>query len=750
MIFNSQFYDSVARARRQPIEAVCQALHAKTRQDPEASPGIQPPIRPIIRLRSTLHRLSILAWVVLAVGRAAAAPPAPPLLTPTNESQVLVPFSISWSAVSDPSGIIGYNWQVSPSSNFTAVTLQDSTNGATQDTVSGLPNGTYFWRVQAVDGAFEQGAWSAPRSFTVTGAGPGEPGAPTLDPPLAYSTFHPMEVMRFHWSAVPDAATYVFQFSKDPSFPIATRGQFDNIPDTSYSFAIGDSDTGNYFARVIAVSADGIASVPSNVITFSVLFNNPLPPPPSPVSPANGSALTLPVTLTWTDVPNPQPSGYEIQIAKDSRFRTIEEDDPQLNGPSRTVLSLTSGTKFWRVRSFQGDSSPTTAAVTAWSRAGSFTISSAPPTPVSITPISNPLTSGTATFVAVQLTAAAPSGGSTVHLTSSNPAALPVPATVAMPGNIAWTQFQVTAGPVASPTPVTLAASLNGVTASVQVTVLPAALKSLTISPGTISGGAQPQAIVMLTGQAPASGAVVSLTSDSPAVAVPSTVTVEPGSYSVSFPLSTSPVNANTTATVTATWNGVSSQAQVTLTPQSAPASLTLSPASTSGSNGSFATVAIDSPTSTDQTLQVTSSNPAAASVPHSVTIPSGSTRGGFNISTTPVTTQTFVTISVSGGGVTRTAVLTLDPTPPPPQTARLTVTATGRSGERVSSSPSGINVAVGSTGSASFTLGTSVTLSITDGRDAIWSGACSSGGNKTKSCTFTLNGDASVNANVQ
>jgi len=30
------------------------------------------------------------------------------------------------------------------------------------------------------------------------------------------------------------------------------------------------------------------------------------------------------------------------------------------------------------------------------------------------------------------------------------------------------------------------------------------------------------------------------------------------------------------------------------------------------------------------------------------------------------------------------------------------------------------------------------------------WSGTCSSGGNKTRSCTFTLNAVATVNANVQ
>jgi hypothetical protein len=31
-----------------------------------------------------------------------------------------------------------------------------------------------------------------------------------------------------------------------------------------------------------------------------------------------------------------------------------------------------------------------------------------------------------------------------------------------------------------------------------------------------------------------------------------------------------------------------------------------------------------------------------------------------------------------------------------------------------------------------------------------VWSGACSSGGNKTRSCTFTINSAAEVTGNVQ
>jgi hypothetical protein len=588
----------------------------------------------------------------------AAAPPAPSPVSPTEGAGVTQPFTISWTAVSDPTGIIAYNWQISSSSGFTSLLLQNSTNGATQASVSGLANGTYFWRVQAVNGAFEQGAWSQPRSFTLSGAS----GAPSLAPPQGYSTFHPFEVMTFTWTTMPGAATYVLQVSMDPSFPVASRGEFNNIPDPTFSFAVANPE-GNYFARVFAVDSTGNFSAPSNVIAFSVFYNNPLPPPPAIVSPVNNPTLTLPVKLTWEHVVNPQPSGSEIQIAKDSSFQTIEVDDPQLNGPTREILSLTAGPKFWRVRSFQGDSSPTTAAVTAWSAVGTFTISSAPPRPVSVTLTKDPLYSGETTWVAVQLTAAVPAGGATINLSSSNPGAAPVPATIAMPGNAAWTQFQMQAGQVTAPTPVTLTATLNSASASAQFTVQPPSLKTLTISPSIISGGAQPQGIVMFNGQAPAGGAVVSLSSDSAVVSPPASVAVEPGSFSASFPIPTSSVSANTTATITASYGGTSVQAQVTLTPQPPPSSLVLSPTSTTGTGGSsFATVTVASPSSTDQVLQVASSNPSIAFVPSGVTIPAGSTTGGFNISTTSVSVQTVVTISVSGGGVTKTAALTVNP----------------------------------------------------------------------------------------
>jgi hypothetical protein len=243
-----------------------------------------------------------------------------------------------------------------------------------------------------------------------------------------------------------------------------------------------------------------------------------------------------------------------------------------------------------------------------------------------------------------------------------------------MQGNIAWTQFQMQAGQVVAATPVTLTATLNSGTASVQFIVQPPSLKSLSIAPSSVSAGVQAGGIVRLNGQAPAGGAVVSLSSNSPAVSPPSIVTVPAGSASVSFAVPTSNVTTTSLATISASWNGVTAQSQVTVMPGPVPTSLTLLPATAVGGGpGSVhGTVTIASAGSVDQFLQVTSNNPAVLPfLSHSVTIPAGSTRGAIQILPAVVSATTVVTISVTGGGVTRSANLTVTPagTPPPPPT---------------------------------------------------------------------------------
>jgi hypothetical protein len=38
----------------------------------------------------------------------------------------------------------------------------------------------------------------------------------------------------------------------------------------------------------------------------------------------------------------------------------------------------------------------------------------------------------------------------------------------------------------------------------------------------------------------------------------------------------------------------------------------------------------------------------------------------------------------------------------------------------------------------------------VSNGRDAIWSGTCSSGGDKERTCAFRIDANASVTGNVQ
>ena len=226
-------------------------------------------------------------------------------------------------------------------------------------------------------------------------------------------------------------------------------------------------------------------------------------------------------------------------------------------------------------------------------------------------------------------------------------------------------------------------------------------VSAVSLNPSTVTGGSSSAGTVTLNMAAPSGGVGVFLSSSSTVATVPGSVVVPAGQTSAGFTATTSAVSATNAVTITAQSNG------------SASAVLTVNPASSC----------------TPTTCAAQGKNCGSISNGCGGTLSCGSC-------TAPQTCGGGGVVNVCGGGTA--------------STSQLTVTATGRSGERVTSSPAGLSVNVGTTGSASFTTGTAVTLTVSNDRDAIWSGACSSGGNKTKSCTLTLNASASVTANVQ
>ena len=91
--------------------------------------------------------------------------------------------------------------------------------------------------------------------------------------------------------------------------------------------------------------------------------------------------------------------------------------------------------------------------------------------------------------------------------------------------------------------------------------------------------------------------------------------------------------------------------------------SLSLDPSSVTGGSSSTATVTLRGPAPTGgAVMSLSSSNPAVASVPDSVTIAEGSTSVTFSVAISSVAAPTTVTISAAYNGATQTASLTVDP----------------------------------------------------------------------------------------
>jgi Putative Ig domain len=195
-------------------------------------------------------------------------------------------------------------------------------------------------------------------------------------------------------------------------------------------------------------------------------------------------------------------------------------------------------------------------------------------------------------------------------------------------------------------------------------------LATVTLSPTTLQGGQTASVNVVLSAPAPTGGVEVAFSSSNPGVAaVPASVIVPEGVNSRIVPvfMTTSAVTAASTATVTATYGGVTLTTIVTVTAPAPPQpggqleSISLSPSLVqTGTTHSSATLFFTAPTASGGALvTLTSSNTSVATVPASVTVPALSSTGAFSVAIRSSAVGTS-TISATYEGVTRSAVLTV------------------------------------------------------------------------------------------
>lgn len=159
-------------------------------------------------------------------------------------------------------------------------------------------------------------------------------------------------------------------------------------------------------------------------------------------------------------------------------------------------------------------------------------------------------------------------GNITVDLSSSTPDLSVDQSTVIPNGKSQMTFKFLAAETVTAATSATITAKLGGVSKTVNVQIEPAntvTLKSIQLQTATIAGGNWELGRVNISGEL-SSPAGVSVSSSSDAVTVPSTVDVGAGDGGV-FRLTTTGVNAITTATITATSGSDSVSTTLTVTP---------------------------------------------------------------------------------------------------------------------------------------------------------------------------------------
>jgi hypothetical protein len=243
----------------------------------------------------------------------------------------------------------------------------------------------------------------------------------------------------------------------------------------------------------------------------------------------------------------------------------------------------------------------------------------------------------------VTLSAPAPTGGLTVGLASSTPAAT-VPATVVVPfGNTIQT-FPIAINSSPAATSATITAVYSGVVRTATLTI---GQLGFSIGLPSIAGGLPDAGVVSLPTPAPDGGAGVTLTSSSPNAVVPSSVMVPAGATSQAFTIATLNSPPTTTATITAAYAGASQTATMTVVAYPSLVAVGCSTTSTTGGTAVPCTGTLGSPSPGGGWLLALASSDPSVSPPTTVTVPAGASTFQFTLATGSVPAVTAVTVAI-------------------------------------------------------------------------------------------------------
>jgi len=289
---------------------------------------------------------AVAALAFAAPALSAVATPEPVSPAPNASVQSLPAFG--WNAVA---GADRYEFAIAADAGFNAPALgrgegQFFTRNTRATVKKTLPNGTYWWRVRAVEAGGAVSPWSAPRSLRKQWS-----TAPRLQSPIDGAVAsHPATPLVLKWSAVPYAAKYQVTIASDPALGSAVLGQGNvETQGTSYAPRAMLLPPGTYYWGVVPMDAQGHRGMPSAVASFTWVW------PTAAATTIGDLRVDQEVydpLFSWDPVPGAAKYELEINPTQDFALGSKVCCSETIVGASHAPTKLLrDNTYYWRVRS---------------------------------------------------------------------------------------------------------------------------------------------------------------------------------------------------------------------------------------------------------------------------------------------------------------------------------------------------------------------------------------------------------------
>jgi hypothetical protein len=251
--------------------------------------------------------------------------------------------------------------------------------------------------------------------------------------------------------------------------------------------------------------------------------------------------------------------------------------------------------------------------------------------------------------------------GKTISL-ASNSSTVTVPASVAVLAQTSSRTVAATTQGVDAEVVVTLTATVNATTRTAAVHILPANLARVSFAAPFIYGGNPVAAAGVLNGKAGPSGVPMTFSSNSAAATVPAGGSATAQTVFGRFQVTTHPVLANTTVTISATAKGITKTAALVIRVNTLSALRLGATTVQGGVQNASATVLLTGPAPAGGLTVTLTHTSASTTIPSSVNVAAGQRSASFVVVTKHVAASTTDTITAHLGSAAVQATLTIMP----------------------------------------------------------------------------------------